>query len=178
MPRFKKFSDSSIFEEVFPSKRTKIYFGKISTYACLQALKFRMQALFFMQIQNSKSDFRFFDFLLFLGIKSETNHNILYMMYSIISMSIMQHNLYWRYRNSYNNKNSFNILMVQPNHNNHFTAILYHVRLSIFILVQDLVILFLKIHYCDECILFHSAIDSFNRIHFLFVSWNKFSFSV
>jgi len=33
-----------------------------------------MQALFFMQIQNFKSDFRFFDFLLFLGIKSETNH--------------------------------------------------------------------------------------------------------
>ena len=32
-----------------------------------------MQALFFMQIQNLKSDFRFFDFLLFLGIKSETN---------------------------------------------------------------------------------------------------------
>ena len=43
------------------------------TYACLQALKFRMQALFFMQIQNSKPDFRFFNFLLFLGIKSETN---------------------------------------------------------------------------------------------------------
>ena len=58
-----------------PSKRTKIYFGKISTYACLQALKFRMQALFFMQIQNLKSDFRLFDFLLFLGIKSETNQS-------------------------------------------------------------------------------------------------------
>ena len=35
--------------------------------------KFRMQALFLMQIQNLKSDFRCFDFLLFLGIKSETN---------------------------------------------------------------------------------------------------------
>ena len=52
-----------------------MFFGKISTYTCIQALKFRMQALFFMQIQNSKSDFRFFDFLLFLGIKSETNHD-------------------------------------------------------------------------------------------------------
>ena len=39
----------------------------------MQALKFRMQALFLMQIQNLKSDFRCFDFLLFLGIKSETN---------------------------------------------------------------------------------------------------------
>ena len=33
-----------------------------------------MQALFLMQIQNFKSDFRDFDFLLFLGIKSESNH--------------------------------------------------------------------------------------------------------
>ena len=73
LPRFKKFSDSSIFEEVFPSKRTKMFFGKISTYTCIQTLKFRMQALFFMQIQNLKSDLRFFGFLLFLGIKSETN---------------------------------------------------------------------------------------------------------
>ena len=32
-----------------------------------------MQALFLMQIQNFKSDFRDFDFLLFLGIKSESN---------------------------------------------------------------------------------------------------------
>ena len=73
LPRFKKFSDSSIFEEVFPSKRTKMVFGKISSYKCIQTLKFRMQALFLMQNQNLKSDFRFFDFLLFLGIKSETN---------------------------------------------------------------------------------------------------------
>ena len=74
MPRFKNFWDSSIFVEVFPSKRTKIYFGKISTYTCNQALKFCMLALFLMQIQNLKSDFRCFDFLLFLGINSETNH--------------------------------------------------------------------------------------------------------
>ena len=74
LPRFKKFSDSSIFEEVFPSKRTKMFYGKIRTYTCIQALKFRMQALFLMQNQNLKSDFQFFDFLLFLGIKSETDH--------------------------------------------------------------------------------------------------------
>ena len=35
-----------------------------------------MQALFFMQIQNLTYDFWFFEFLLFLGRKSETNHNI------------------------------------------------------------------------------------------------------
>ena len=70
---FKKFSDSSIFEEVFPSKRTKMFFGKISTYTCIQALKCRMQALSLVQIQNLESDFRGFDFLLFLGINSETN---------------------------------------------------------------------------------------------------------
>ena len=71
---FKKISDSSIFEEVFPSKRTKMFFGKISTYTCIQALKFRMQALFLMQNQNLKPNFRGLDFLLFLGIKSESNH--------------------------------------------------------------------------------------------------------
>ena len=70
---FKKFSDSSIFVEVFPSKRTKMFFEKISTYTCIQALKWRMQALFLMQIQNLKSDFQDFDFLLFLSIKSESN---------------------------------------------------------------------------------------------------------
>ena len=40
------------------------------SYIRIQALKFRMQALFLMQIQNLNSDFRGFDFLLFLGIKS------------------------------------------------------------------------------------------------------------
>jgi len=50
-----------------------MFFGKISTYTCIQALKFRMQAQFLMLIQNLKSDFRGFDFLLFLGIKSESN---------------------------------------------------------------------------------------------------------
>ena len=39
-----------------------------------QALKFCMQALFLRQIQNLKSDFLGFGFLLFLGIKSESNH--------------------------------------------------------------------------------------------------------
>ena len=66
-------SDSSIFVEVFPSKRTKIFFVNIRTYTWIQALKCRMQALFLMQIQNLKSDFRGIDFLLFLGIKSESN---------------------------------------------------------------------------------------------------------
>ena len=61
-------SDSSIFVEVFPSKRTKIFFVNIRTYTWIQALKCRMQALFLMQIQNLKSDFRGIDFLLFLGI--------------------------------------------------------------------------------------------------------------
>ena len=50
-------------------------FGKISTCTCIQALKFRVQALFLMQIQNLKSDCRGFDFLIFLGIKSVTNHD-------------------------------------------------------------------------------------------------------
>ena len=75
MSTFKKFSDLSILVEVFPSKPTKMFFEKISTYTCIQALKCRMQALFLMQIQNLKSDFQDFDFLLFLGIKSESNHN-------------------------------------------------------------------------------------------------------
>ena len=35
LPRFKKFSDSFIFEDVFPSKPTKMIFGKISTYTCI-----------------------------------------------------------------------------------------------------------------------------------------------
>ena len=52
-----------------------MYFGKISTYTCNQALKFHMQALFLMQIQNLKSDFRCFNFLLFLGMNSETNQS-------------------------------------------------------------------------------------------------------
>ena len=81
LPRFKKFSDSSIFEEVFPSKRTKMFFWKISTYTCIQALKFRMQALFLMQIQNLKSDFWGFDFLLQLGLKFESNQYIQYVKY-------------------------------------------------------------------------------------------------
>ena len=34
-------------------------------HSSIQALKFRMQALFLMQIQNLKSNFRGFDFLLF-----------------------------------------------------------------------------------------------------------------
>ena len=38
-----------------------------------QALNCRMQELFLMQIQNLKSDFRGFDFLLFLEIKFESN---------------------------------------------------------------------------------------------------------
>jgi len=73
LPRFRKFYDSFIFEKVFPSKRTKMFFAKISTYTCIKALKFRIQVLFLMKIQNFKSDFRCFDVLLFLGIKSETN---------------------------------------------------------------------------------------------------------
>ena len=90
LPRFKKFSDSSIFEEVFPSKRTKMFFGKIRTYTCIQALKFCMQALFFMQIKNLKSDFRFSDFLLFLGIKSETNQWInLEILLKILNISLL-----------------------------------------------------------------------------------------
>ena len=36
-----------------------------------------MQALFLMQIQNLMSYFRGFDFLLFLGINSESNHSII-----------------------------------------------------------------------------------------------------
>ena len=76
MSTFKKFSISSIFVELFPSKRTKMFFGKISTYTCIQALKCRMQALFLMKNQNLRLDFRDFDFLLFLGIKSESNQFI------------------------------------------------------------------------------------------------------
>ena len=51
-----------------------MFFGKISTYTWIQALKCRLQALFLMQIRNLKSDFRGFDFLFFIGIKSESNH--------------------------------------------------------------------------------------------------------
>ena len=83
---FNKLPDWSIFEEVFPSKRTKMFFGKISTYTCIQVLKFRIQALFFMQNQNLKSDFRFFDFLLFLGIKSETNHYAVWEFWDMTSL--------------------------------------------------------------------------------------------
>ena len=74
MPWFKKFPDSPIYEEVFPSKRLKTIFGKISTYACIQWPKFRMQALFLMEISINLSDCRRFDLLLFLGLKSEFNH--------------------------------------------------------------------------------------------------------
>ena len=51
-------------------------FGKISTYTCIHASKFCMQALFLMQIQILKSDCRGFEFLLFFGIKSESNQYI------------------------------------------------------------------------------------------------------
>ena len=89
LPRFKKFSDSSIFEEVFPSKRTKMYLGKMSTYTCIKALKFCMKAIFLMQIQNSKSDFRGFDFLLFLGIKSESNQYTVFTWFQHFSRRII-----------------------------------------------------------------------------------------
>ena len=42
---------------------------------CIQALKCRMQALFLMEIQNFKSDCKDFAFLLFLGIKSDSNQS-------------------------------------------------------------------------------------------------------
>ena len=51
--RFTKFLDSSIFGEVFPSKRNKMFFEKISTYTGIQALKCRTQTLFLIEIQNS-----------------------------------------------------------------------------------------------------------------------------
>ena len=53
---------------------TRTSCGGLSTYTCIKALKCRRQPLFLMQIQNLMFDFRGFDFLLFLGIKSESNH--------------------------------------------------------------------------------------------------------
>ena len=43
---FKKFSDLPISEEVIPPKRLKILFDKMGNFTCIQALKFRVQALF------------------------------------------------------------------------------------------------------------------------------------
>ena len=60
-------------------------FGKLSTSTCIKTLKYRMQAVFLMQIKNFKSDYQDFDFLRFLGINSEFNH-ISYMVYDIWNM--------------------------------------------------------------------------------------------
>ena len=70
-----------------------MFIEKISTYTCIQALKCRMQALFLMQIQNFKSDFRDFDFLLFLGIKSESNQKHYILNASFIEKLIS--NIHW-----------------------------------------------------------------------------------
>jgi len=58
-------NEDNLYVRIFPSKRKKTFFVRISTYTCIQALKFRMQALFLMQIQNLKSDSEFWLFYSF-----------------------------------------------------------------------------------------------------------------